>query len=57
MVNKDIQILKEALNKQKAKVTTSPKAARALLKELGLLTKSGKLKQSFSSPAIGHVPR
>ncbi len=56
MGNNDLQLLKEALRKQKEKVSTSPKAARALLRELGLLTKSGKLKHAVTPPSPSYVP-
>lgn len=57
MSNNDTQLLQEALRKQRAKVSTSPKAARALLNELGLLTKSGKLKQSVTPRSTDRVSR
>jgi hypothetical protein len=57
MGNNDVQLLQEALRKQRVEVSTSPKAARALLKELGLLTRSGKLKQSVTPPSASHVSR
>jgi hypothetical protein len=48
MNSNDHELLREALRKQREEVSTSPKAARALLIELGLLTKSGKLKRSVT---------
>jgi hypothetical protein len=57
MRSNDNELLQEALRKQRAKVSTSPKAARALLIKLGLLTKSGKLKQSVAPRSSDRVSR
>jgi flagellar motor switch protein FliG len=50
MSKKEIQLMKDALQKQHKEVAKSPMAARALLNELRLLTKSGTLKKSVSPP-------
>jgi hypothetical protein len=57
MSSNDKQILQDALRKQNLAVTTSTDAARALLMELGLLTKSGKLKKSVTPRSITGVSR
>jgi len=52
MNSKDNQIFLKELRKQNREVTNSTNAARALLTELGLLTKSGKLKKIVTPGAI-----
>ena len=47
MNKKELQIMNAYLQKQRKEVSTSKKAARKLLLELGLITPTGKLSKSF----------
>jgi hypothetical protein len=47
MSEKELKEFKQALEKQRKEVSTSKKAAKKLLLELGLITASGNLSKSF----------